>query len=94
MSYGISVINSNGVEVMNTTDTTWNILSYFVVNSSTTYNIPGGSYCSEFKTALYHMVEFPSDQQALLYIPAISQTNYTISFSGGNISTLVVVMGR
>lgn len=92
MSYGISVVNSNGVEVLNTERTTWNVLDFFLVSSSQTVPIPASGYCTEFKVAIYHTVEFPSNQKAILYVPTINGTSVT--FTGGNITTLAVVMGR
>jgi len=94
MSYGISIVNSSGLEVMNTLNTTWNIIGVFEITGPVTHPISTGSYCSEYKVALYHMVRFPDNQEAHLYTYDINMVTYEVTFSGGNIDTLAVLLGR
>ena len=94
MTMGLQISNADGVVFFDTDTITWNFLGSFTASSSgaTSANFPAISTVSETLVQLSFIDEAPGNQEAYNHNVSISGT--TVTASGGNSKTLVVVLGR
>ena len=91
MSYGLKTLRSNGTTGFSTADTTWNQVAFFQVNggssASNSYSVLSGK-----TVLLVQMFIDPPSTSSKSIAHTVSQSGTTISVSGGNQNTLILVL--
>lgn len=95
---GIQIFDAAGTVTMDTSKQTWGFLGSFVTTTAGgSMNFPQ-AYGLQQVVAQQHMIGvLPTDQQSnvhTLTISAITSTGSTVTASGGNAATNIVVLGR
>jgi hypothetical protein len=97
MAYGIEISTNTGYVFFSTASQTWNYLGQLTVtaNSTGTLTIPAISLMKRVIFQRFAVNNPPDNQEG--YIHTAAQTTSdpnTISVSGGNVDTLVIVLGQ
>lgn len=94
MSLGIQLFTDSGRLYFDTATQTWNYIGSFIVpaNESAVVNMPVLSVMSEVLIQRSGVDVSPTSQEGLIH--AASSSGTTVSASGGNIRTLITVLGR
>lgn len=94
MTYGIALWNQSGTKFFDTTSQTWNYIGSFIapanVNGSQTFSAL--AECSDAIMQRSLVDSVPNNQEG--YLHTVTRSGTTISYSGGNVPTMIVVLGR
>ena len=93
-THGVVIRNRAGVEYFNSSNTTWNFLSYRVVpaGQSLSWKVPEAVLVNEIEIQRSYMNNILGDQESI-----IAEVNYSgedFVASGGTVDTAVYVVGR
>jgi len=93
-AFGISLFTPSGHKFFSTESTTWNYVGSFIApaNASASRTFDVLSMISEVIIQRSFIDSPPGNQEAIIHI--CSRSGNTITASGGNVRTLVVVMAR
>lgn len=94
MAYGFKLINDEGVSYFDTSKTTWNFVAYLVQPAGATqsWTVPEISNFSEILITKQFLDVTWGGQES--YIGNVSRSGTTVSASGGNMQTAIIVLGR
>ena len=94
MAVGIQISDANGLAYFSTDTQTWNFIGYLIApantNGSTSF-----STLSLMNEVIFQRgaVDNVPDNQAG-YIHTVTRSGTTVSYAGGTIRTLIIVLGR
>ena len=91
MSYGLNVYRSSGALGFSSTDVTWNQVDSFQVNGGASASNTYGVLANRTVLTVQMMIDPPSTS-AKSIAHTISQSGNTISVSGGNQNTHILVL--
>ena len=94
MAVGIQISDANGLVYFSTATQTWSFIGYFIAPANTSGSVSFStlSFVSEVIFQRSAVDSVPDNQAG--YIHAVSRGGTTVSYSGGTIRTLVIVLGR
>lgn len=94
MTHGIQLRNGNGNVYFDTSNTTWNFLSYQVAKADETlvWDVPLAQFCSTIQIQRSYMNTILGDQES--YIHDVAQQGATFSAFGGKVDTAIFIVGR
>jgi len=94
MAVGIQISDANGLAYFSTDTQTWSFIGYFIAPANTNSSVSFStlSFVSEVIFQRGAVDSVPDNQAG--YIHSVSRSGTTVSYSGGTIRTLVIVLGR
>lgn len=94
MTHGIQLRNSSGEVFFDTSNTTWNFLSYQVARAgeSLQWEVPLVQFCNTVEIQRSYMNTILGDQES--YVHNVSFSGTTFNASGGRVDTAIFIVGR
>lgn len=94
MASGIILRNANGDIYFNTDTITWNFIGSYIASANATESVdfPTLALMSEVLIQRFFVDTAPGNQEA--YIHSASRSGITVTSTGGNVRTLIVVLGH
>jgi hypothetical protein len=94
MAVGIQISDANGLAYFSTDTQTWSFIGSFIAPANTNSSVSFStlSFVSEVIFQRGAVDSVPDNQAG--YIHSVSRSGTTVSYSGGTIRTLVIVLGR
>ncbi len=96
MAYGLKVKNAAGVTTYDSTTVTWLQIGYLNAPASvtTTQTFTDANQFSEVMAQQWFINTPPEDQEAYAHNVVFSNSNNTVTISGGNQTQGVLILGR
>lgn len=93
MSFGLNIYHSDGNLTFSTTDVTWNQVDFFRVNANSSASNTYSVVNNRTKLAVQMFINPPAnDQKSIAH--TLSWSGNTLSVSGGNQDTYILVLYR
>lgn len=94
MTHGIQLRNGSGRVYFDTSNTTWNFLSYQVARAGETlvWDVPLSEFCNTIEVQRSYMNTILGDQES--YVHNVAQEGTTFTASEGRVDTAIFIVGR